>query len=278
MDYMDLSSKRTIKALLESHKATPLRALGQNFLIDKKTLEKIIKAANIEKNEEILEIGPGLGVLTVELAKRAKSVIAVEKDKKMAEILKEATKDFKNVKIVQKDILKTAYSELPISDYKIVANLPYCITSPAIRKFLEIEKPPKEMVLMVQKEVAERICSKPPQMSLLAVSVQFYAKPEIAGFVSRKAFWPAPNVDSAIIKIIPYTPPPDYNFQKMFFKVTKAGFSQPRKQLLNNLATKLKKEKSEIKIWLLKNRIEPTRRAETLTVEDWTKLAKNFVI
>ncbi len=195
---MKLTSLREIKLLFQKNFVRPAKSLGQHFLIDKEILRKIIETADLKPEDTILEIGPGIGTLTLELAKRAKKVVAIEKDPKMVEVLKETLKDFKNTKIIPGDILKinTRYY-IQERKYKVVANLPYYITSPVIRKFLESnETTPKEMVLMVQKEVAQRICAKPPEMNLLAVSVQFYAKPEIISFVSKKSFWPQPKVDS----------------------------------------------------------------------------------
>jgi len=274
------------KNLLQKSSIRPQKLLGQNFLIDKKTLKKIIDAADLSPKDLVLEIGPGTGILTQELAKKAKRVIAVEKDRKMVEILEQESKEYDNIEIMQGDILeilkiKNQKSKLQFKNkkYKIVANIPYYLTSNLIRRFLESSEivTPKAMVLMVQKEVAERICAKPPDMSLLAVSVQFYAKAEIVGYVSKKAFWPVPKVDSAIIKIAPLI----YADRKkidadLFFKIVKAGFSQPRKQLLNNFANGLKIKKDLIQNWLLKNKIGPTRRAETLSMQDWINLYNSF--
>jgi len=273
---MNLTSKRVVKGLIRKYQAPPSKKLGQNFLIDKGVVKKIIKSANLRKKDNVLEIGPGLGTLTQEIAKKAKKVIAVEKDPKMIGILKETLKNFKNVKIVQEDILKISNSQFLISNYKVVANLPFYLTAPVIRKFLEAKNPPKEMILMVQKEVGQRICAKPPKMSILAVSVQFYAKAEIISWVSKKSSWPQPKVDSAIIKITPKKPTIKLGLVDLFFKVVKAGFSQPRKQLINNLSKKLKMDKEKVKNWLLKNTIEPKQRAETLTIKDWLKLVKSL--
>lgn len=277
---MDLFSLKGVKNLLKRHGISPSKRFGQNFLIEKAVFFKIIKAASLNPKDTVLEIGPGIGNLTQELAKRAKRVIAVEKDKKMIEILKETARNLKNVKIIQADILKARENQLPSSNYKIVANLPYYIVSPVIRKFLEADPPtggpPKEMVLMVQKEIAQRICAKPPDMSLLAVSVQFYAKPEIVSFVLKKSFWPSPKVDSAIIKISDIKSQKSKIDKNLFFKIVKAGFSQPRKQLANNLSRMLRLDKETIRSWLLKNNIQPNQRAETLSIDDWEKLAKSF--
>lgn len=271
---------RTVKKLLKKYDIYPSKRLGQNFLVDKNIFKKIIKAANLLENDVVLEIGPGIGNLTLQLAKRVENVVAIEKDKEMCKALKDilSSLEIKNVEVINKDVLKIdTKHKILNTEYKLVANLPYYITSPVIRKFLEIKNQPKEMILMVQKEVAKRICAKPPKMSILAVSVQFYAKPEIISFVSKKSFWPQPKVDSAIIKITPSRLTPTTNLNPLlFFKIIKAGFSHPRKQLINNLSKELKIEKEKVRNWLLKNKIQPNQRAETLTLNDWSKLVKNY--
>ena len=292
---MDLTSPKTIKELLAKYDANPLKTMGQNFLIDKPALNKIIEASDLNSNDIVLEIGPGIGTLTQELAKRVKKVIAVEKDQAMVQILKETLKDRNNVEIIQGDILKL--ETIPYTLYpkpcKIVSNIPYYLTSPLIRMFLESKNPPNVMVLMVQKEVAQRICAKSPsppyqnskrtsgvgaslhKMSILAVSVQFYADPKIISHVSKECFWPSPKVDSAIIKIIPLKEKSQINAET-FFKVVKAGFSHPRKQLAGNLSKALKIEKNKITEWLLQNNIQPTQRAETLSLSNWKDLANSL--
>ena len=307
---------KEIKNWLKKYNIRPSRRLGQNFLIDEKVLRKIIEAAELSKDDIVLEVGPGIGNLTAELAKRVKKVIAIEKDQKMVEILNELLEGWKvrNVKIVKADILKFSPKiyNLKSKIYKVVANIPYYLTSPLIRKFLEnTGVQPLQMVLMVQKEVAQRIVARPPEskrinpplrpslplghMSILAVSVQFYAKAEIISYISKRAFWPSPKVDSAIIKIKPLI-----NTDKrlinadLFFKIVKAGFSQPRKQLINNLSKNLKVDelklistrrslalarvidKIKVRNWLLKNKIQPVQRAETLNLEDWINLVKSM--
>ena len=270
---MNLLSVKTVKNLLQ-HNIKPSKYLGQNFLINAPTLNKIIETANISLKNTILEIGPGIGTLTQALAQKAKRVIAIEKDSTMVEILKETLKDYKNIEIIRGNALKIENQLL--NHYKVVANIPYYITSPIIRMFLETENQPEYMILMVQKEVAKRICSAPPRMSLLAVSVQFYAKAEIISIVSKNCFWPAPKVDSAIIKITPLKKTSGGPDPASFFKIVKAGFSQPRKQLSNNLSKTLKKNKKEINEWLVKNEISPKQRAETLTIENWINLTKSY--
>jgi 16S rRNA (adenine1518-N6/adenine1519-N6)-dimethyltransferase len=283
---MAFLSKNLIKKLLLNYSTRPIKRLGQHFLTDKNVLQKIIQAANLRPEDIILEIGPGIGTLTIELAKRVKKVVAVEKDFKMLAVLKEVLKDYKNVKIVQGDILKVNLKKFNLrpNGYKIVANIPYYLTSRLIRNFLETKNPPKEMVLMIQKEVAQRIIAGSPKTNLLAVSVRFYAKPEIIYFVSKKSFWPQPKIDSAIIKITVSKKQSKIN-KNLFFKIVRAGFLQPRKQILNNLSKGLalsmpkglKLDKERIKSWLRQNKISPTQRAETLTVNDWLNLVKTFL-
>jgi len=273
---MELTSPKIIKELLLKHETRPSKGLGQNFLIDKNVLSKIIEASNIKPTDNIIEVGPGMGVLTKELAERAGRVVAVEKDETMIEILKETLANFKNVEVINDDILKIAPANynLQATTYKLIANIPYYLTSPLIRKFLEDKNPPTEIILMVQKEVAQRICAKPPKMSLLAVSVQFYAEPKIISYVSKNCFWPAPKIDSAIIKIIPQN---KHDISpNLFFTVVKAGFSQPRKQLIGNLSKSLGLDREETEKWLLENKIKPSQRAETLSVRDWIELTKTF--
>lgn len=273
-------SRKDVRNLLKSYGIRPSKALGQNFLVDEKAFKKIIEAANLSKKDLVLEIGPGIGNLTLKLAGKAKKVIAIEKDKRMCEILENIIKsqNIKNIKVINKDILKTNLGIYTLKPYKLVANLPYYITSPVIRRFLEMKNTPESIILMIQKEVAQRICAKPNKMSLLAVSVQFYAKPKIISYISKKAFWPEPKVDSAIIRIVLLKTKFSKKFIEKFFKIVKAGFSQPRKQLINNLSKGLKLEKERIKDWLLENEIEPSQRAETLSVNEWQKLAKSFKI
>jgi 16S rRNA (adenine1518-N6/adenine1519-N6)-dimethyltransferase len=272
---MNLASKKTIKGLLRNFQIRPSKKLGQNFLIDQKAVKKIIEAADLNPEDIVLEIGPGLGILTIELVKRAKKVVAVEKDPYFVRILNEELR-IKNVELIQGDILKIKNLKLKIKNYKVVGNLPFYLTAPVIRKFLEIKCPPKEMILVVQKEVGQRICARPPKMSILAISVQFYAEAKIVSYVSKKSFWPQPEVDAAIIKITPKKPPTSPGLAGLFFQIVKAGFSHPRKQLINNLSTSLNLNKEKTAKWLLENRIQPARRAETLTVENWINLAKSF--
>lgn len=264
-----------------------LKNLGQNFLIDKTVLDRIIGASDLDKNDVVIEIGPGLGTLTQELSARCKKVIAIEKDKKMAEMLDNRMWNVKsgmsnNVEILNNDILKINMDELlkkyaPSGKYKLVSNIPYYITSPIIKLFLEAEIKPELIILLVQKEVAERICAKPGKLSILALSVQIYGEPSTVDYVDKSAFYPEPKVDSAILKIknIKKTTPdraPENN--KNLFRIIKIGFSSKRKKLANNLSAGLcinKKESEEI---LSKAGINLNARAQELRLEDWKKMAK----
>lgn len=267
---MRSSSKISVKSLLKRYGLKPNKRLGQNFLVDRSIIRKIIAAADLKPQDIVLEIGPGLGALTLELAKRTKQVVAVEKDPGLVNILNRELKE-NNIKIIQGDILKTPNNKIP---YKVIGNLPFYLTAPAIRKMLESEgSRPQRLVLVVQKEVAQRICAKPPDMSLLAVSVQFYSKPKIVSYISKKAFWPQPEVDAAIIKI---RVKKRKNNEELFFKIVRAGFSRPRKQLANNLSKFLDIDRIKAGEWLRRNKIQPNQRAETLNIKDWIRLTENL--
>lgn len=277
--------------LLKRYKVHPNKRMGQNFLTSRTILREIIKAAGLKSSDIVLEIGPGLGTLTKELAKKVKKVVAVEKDRKLTDILKEELDNngIKNVQIINQDILKFQISSFKFQkSYKLVANLPYYITGPVIRMFLENPPrqlagggPPKLMVLMVQKEVGKRICAKPPKMSKLAVFSQFYGKPEIVKFVSKKSFWPQPKVDSVILRITPLIKADRKLIaadRNSFSKIVRAGFSQPRKQLINNFSKSLGLPREKVEKWLKKNKIQPTQRAETLTLKNWLDLVNSDII
>jgi len=259
----------------QKYKIRPNKRLGQNFLVDNDAIQKLIDAAELTKDDIVVEVGAGTGALTTELAKRAKKVIAVEKDRVLIPVLKENTAILKNLEILQGDILTLPISDMQYAIYKVVGNIPYYLTAPLIRKFLESENPPSRMVMMVQKEMAERICAEPPDMSILAVSVQVYARPEIVACVPRSSFWPQPHVDSAIVRIMDYES--RIKNTEIFFKIVKAGFSSPRKQLINNLPHALDVERTEAEEWLLKCGIAPQRRAETLSVDEWKRVATTFL-
>ncbi len=250
------------------------KGLGQNFLQDSSALEKIANAAEIQQDDCVLEIGPGLGSLTRYLAVSAQKVTAVELDPDLLAPLKAVLKPYQNVNVVHGDILKLNISEIiDQPDYLVVANIPYNITSAIIRHLLESDPKPRRVVLTVQKEVAERICAKPGDLSLLALSVQVYGKPSIAAKIPAASFHPAPKVDSAILRIDIYKEPliPAELLNK-FFKLIKAGFAQKRKTLRNSLASGLHISPPNAEILLTSAGIDFMRRAETLSIEEWQGL------
>jgi 16S rRNA (adenine1518-N6/adenine1519-N6)-dimethyltransferase len=267
------------KNLAKDYGFPPSKGLGQNFLVDESVIRKTVESAEIEDEDTVIEIGPGLGFLTKSLVCRTKQVIAIEKDPRMAKVLKDLFPEDKNLEIIESDARKFDPPR-GLTKYKVVANLPFYLTAPIIRRFLETaEQKPQKMVLIIQKEVAQRITAKPPEMSILAVSVQLYAKTKILSYISKSSFWPSPKVDAAIIEITPFAKLGLTKTEtELFFEVVKAGFSQPRKQLANNLSKKLKLNRGEVESWLLNNNVQPERRAETLSLEDWLKLTKSFKI
>ncbi|MDD5146214.1 MAG: 16S rRNA (adenine(1518)-N(6)/adenine(1519)-N(6))-dimethyltransferase RsmA [Candidatus Pacebacteria bacterium] len=255
----------------------PNKRLGQNFLVNKGIIEKMISAAELIPDDTVIEIGPGLGALTLALAKKVKKVIAVEKDRGLIKHLqvKLVNEKINNVQLMGSDILDFQPSNCP-QQYKIVANLPYYITKPVIMMFLAAQQPPESMILMIQKEVAQRICATPPQSNKLAIFTQFFCQPKIISYVSKNSFWPAPKVDSAIIKIVPSDKYKKQVDQDIFSKIVTAGFSQPRKQVLNNFSRALKFTKEQTQKWLMANHISPTQRAENLSLNDWIRLSNSF--
>jgi 16S rRNA (adenine1518-N6/adenine1519-N6)-dimethyltransferase len=261
-------------AILRAHGLRADKALGQNFLQDPSALEKITTAAEIRPTDTVLEVGPGLGALTRHLAVAAKHVVAVELDARLLPALQETISGYANVEIVHGDMLKLSPAKIiPVPDYLVVANIPYYITSALLRHLLETTPRPRRVVLTVQKEVAERICAAPGDMSLLALSVQVYGQPRVVGVIPADAFHPAPKVDSAVVRIdlspAPFIP---YTLLDTFFALAKAGFSQKRKQLRNSLSAGMKKSPAEIEETLRAAGIDPQRRAETLSLEEWREL------
>ncbi|MFQ5858972.1 MAG: 16S rRNA (adenine(1518)-N(6)/adenine(1519)-N(6))-dimethyltransferase RsmA [Anaerolineae bacterium] len=264
---------KTIKKLLGD--VRPKKGLGQHFLIDESVLDRIVAAAGVGPADSVLEIGPGLGVLTRALAEQAGHVTAVELDEQMVGILRDELAGFDNLEIAPGDILQIDPRELIAGPYIVVANLPYYITSAVLRHLLETEHKPARLVLTMQLEVAQRILARPGDMSILAVSVQFYGKPELVTRVPAGAFWPRPEVDSAVLRIDVYEEPPvAVDDVDWFFKVVRAGFGQKRKQLKNALAGGLHPSKAEVGTALEQAGIDPRRRAETLSLEEWAALAR----
>ncbi len=273
----------SVKGLLSQYGLRARKSLGQHFLIDKGVLHRIVSAAELTREDTVIEVGPGLGVLTKELAQHVRRVIAVEADAKLASALGEIVGTSPNVTVINSDILKTDTAfllssggiEPGASTYKVVANIPYYITSPILRHFLEASLKPSLMVVMVQKEVGEAIVAKPGDMGILAISVQLYGKPSIVDYVSAKSFYPPPKVDSAILQIKPYEQPPVYvQDNDKFFEVVRAGFSAPRKQLRNSLAQGLGISPQEAADLIEEAKIDHRRRAETLNLEEWVMICE----
>lgn len=247
------------------------KRLGQNFLQDHFALEKIATAAEIQADDCVLEIGPGLGSLTRYLAVSARQVTAVELDPDLLNPLKAVLTPHPNVRIIHGDILELRVADLvDQSGYIVAANIPYNITSAIIRHLLESDPKPRRIVLTIQKEVAERICAKPGDLSLLALSVQVYGSPSIQAKIPAGAFHPIPNVDSAILRIDIYDQPLiSAEMLSTFFKLIKAGFSQKRKTLRNSLSSGLHIKPQDAETLLNKSNIDPMRRAETLSIAEW---------
>jgi len=279
MDPALIPTAINIPQLLRQHKLSPRKSLGQNFLIDPAALEKVIDAADIEMADEVLEIGSGLGSLTRYLAMFAARVVSVEIDRRLFNILEDVLANVKNVHLVQGDILKISPSDLMEKDgYLVIANIPYFITSAIIRHLLEAEIKPRTMVLTIQKEVARRICAQPGDLSLLALSVQVFGKPTIAAHIPAGAFYPPPKVDSAVIRIDLYPLPLIPADQiETFFRLAKAGFGQKRKMLRRSLTTGLSLPFAQIEQLLQESMIDPTRRAETLSMDEWKLLTANYI-
>ena len=270
--------------LLKKYKIQAKRGLGQNFLADINHLEKIVDAAEVGAADVVVEIGPGLGALSVPLAERANQVVAVEVDPVMVSILNEEMTAHPNFQVVEADILKVDPAQLlaerltgfDLGDpYLVVANLPYYITSAIIQHLLEASHPPQRVVITVQKEVAQRIVAKPGDMSILAVSVQFYGEATLCHTIPASAFVPPPKVDSAVVRIDLYDQPQvEIGRPADFFRVVKAGFSQKRKQLKNSLAAGLHRRQADVVDLMSSAGVDPTRRAETLSLPEWAALTK----
>jgi 16S rRNA (adenine1518-N6/adenine1519-N6)-dimethyltransferase len=280
MENKRLYSPNKIRETLDKYGFKFSKSLGQNFLIDGNVVRKIVREAEITKDDYVLEIGPGMGTLTEELALNAKKVVAVELDKKLLPILDETLEDYNNVEIVYGDILKIDVKKLieeklgggPV---KLVANLPYYVTTPIIGKLLEEDLALESISVMVQKEVAERMSAGPgsKDYGALSIFVNFYSSPKIVVKVPKTVFMPQPKIDSAVIKLELKKELPDVN-REQFFKVVKAAFSKRRKTIINALSTYgFNIDKEIIKNALLECGIKPEERAENISIEDFIKLS-----
>ena len=270
-----MPSPLNVRQLLREFNLRPQKSLGQNWLVDESTLARIAAAAELTRQDTVLEIGPGLGSLTRYLAESAGRVVAVELDGALMPPLRRVLADYSNVTLVQGDILQFNPAALVAAPcYKVAANLPYYITSAVIRHLLEADVSPSLIVLTVQLEVAQRITAAPGKLSLLGVSVQFYGRPSIVTRIKADAFYPAPKVDSAVVRIEPYkTLTVQVDDRDEFFAVVKAGFAQKRKQLHNALTGGLARPQAEIAAALERAGVDGRRRAETLTLAEWGSVA-----
>ncbi|KLV22204.1 dimethyladenosine transferase [Niallia circulans] len=283
--YKDIATPARTRAILDKYGFSFKKSLGQNFLIDTNILRNIVDHAQLTEESGAIEVGPGIGALTEQLAKRSKKVVAYEIDQRLLPILKETLEPYPHAKIIHQDILKANVKEMldtefkDIKDIMLVANLPYYVTTPIIMKILEEKLPLRGIVVMLQKEVAERISAKPgtKEYGSLSIAIQYYTKPEVVMIVPKTVFVPQPNVDSAVIRLtIRETPSVVVKNEAFFFQVTRASFAQRRKTILNNLSSQLeggKEKKAEIIAALEQAGIEPSRRGESLSIEEFAKLS-----
>jgi 16S rRNA (adenine1518-N6/adenine1519-N6)-dimethyltransferase len=278
---LDLTNPAQLRALLRRHGVLrPNKSLGQHLLVSRAALAEVVQAAELAPGDAVLEVGAGTGVLTVELAERASDVVAVELDRAMLPVLRETTAPFANVSILLKNLLDVEPAEIFDRPYKLVANLPYYITALTLRHFLEAKLAPRLLVVMVQREVAERMVAQGAtnggaggEMSLLGLSVQFYGRPRIVATVPPGAFLPPPKVESAIVRVELFPEPPlPPSERDRFFALAHAGFAEKRKQVHNSLTRHMDVPPETIRCWLAHAGIDPMRRAQTLTVEDWLRL------
>lgn len=268
-----------VPKILREFSLQPDKRLGQNFLSDPVALQRVAETAHISAQDTVIEIGAGLGSLTRYLAVFAQKVIAIEIDPKLIPPLKQVVAPFQNIEIIQGDILNLQPDELnPSTDYLVVANIPYYITSAIIRHLLSAATRPKRVVLTIQYELAERICAGPGNMSLLALSVQVFSEPQIRARIPAGAFYPAPKVDSAILRLDLFSEPliPNPNLD-IFFSLSQAGFSQKRKMLRNAMSAGLHLDPKSVEAVLNQAGIDPHRRAETLSIAEWGTLTQYFI-
>ena len=278
LDAMELTKISELRNILKKFRVWAKKKFSQNFLVDREILEKIVAAAEIQKNENIVEIGAGTGVLTIELLRKLARVFAIEIDREILPVLNFTTKKIsKNLQIFPIHILQFRVDEiLKTQNYKIVANIPYHLTSPILRKFLvESENRPQKIILLTQKEVAQKICDE-KKNSILRMFIAVFGRAEILKIVPPKSFFPAPKVDSAILKIEIFEKPKIKIAPREFFNFLKKGFSSPRKMLKNNLSTDLKIPQKKILEIFENLKIAENARAENLSIENWENLTNEF--
>ncbi len=267
-------------ATLEGHPPPPKKSLGQNFLVDTRVRARILSAADLVPDDVVLEIGPGRGFLTRGLAERVGRVVAIEIDGELTQRLSDAFDEQPQVTVVEADAREVDIDTLvPVGKpYKLVANLPYYAASPIIRRFLEAEHKPRIMVVMLQREVARTMCATPGKMSILSVATQVYGKPRVVCSVPPRAFKPQPKITSSVVRIDVYDEPiVPMDPHEKFFAVVRAGFSTPRKQIRNSLAVGLGIAPTESEVMLSEAGIDPRRRAQTLTIDEWSSLLTSVV-
>ena len=278
-----LSDIGTIKDILHRHGFTFSKALGQNFLINPSVCPRMAELSGAGEGVGVIEIGPGIGVLTNELCQLADKVVAVELDKRLIPVLGETLTEYDNVKVINADVLELDLNKLIEEDFSgmevvICANLPYYITSPVIMKLLEDKLPITAITVMVQKEAAQRICAPvgSRESGAVTVSVNYYAEPSLQFHVSAGSFMPAPKVDSAVIRLDVRKEPPVITDEEKFFRVVKAAFSQRRKVISNSLSSGLKMSKDEINGVLAAANVPSNARAEKLSLDDFAAIAGNL--
>ncbi|MBP1996186.1 16S rRNA (adenine(1518)-N(6)/adenine(1519)-N(6))-dimethyltransferase RsmA [Paenibacillus eucommiae] len=281
---MDVATPKNTKNIIKKHGIVLKKSLGQNFLTDQNVLHQIVTAAELSKDKGALEIGPGIGALTQQLAKTAGRVMAIEIDRRLLPVLAETLSPYPHASVMHGDVLKLDLADLlrqhfeGMTSVSVVANLPYYITTPIIMKLLEEKLPLENIVVMIQKEVAERMTAQPGSKDYgsLSIAVQFYCEPTLVGIVPRTVFVPQPNVDSAVIRLrVRENPPVQVEDADFFFEVVRACFVQRRKTIYNNLLVRFfsKETKSELEALLLSCGIDPIRRGETLSMEEYARLA-----
>ncbi len=264
--------------LLQQRGLRPRKALGQHFLLDQHIVQRIVQAAEVAPGDVVIEIGPGLGILTEALLNAGAEVFAIELDKELAAHLRATFGEVSRFHLIEGDALMIDPASLVPAekDYAVVANLPYSIASAVLMHLLEAKKPPRRLTVMVQREVAERLAAKPPAMTILGVAAQFFTTPRIAFVVPPDAFYPPPNVDSAVVVLdVRPCPPLPPEERARFFRIVNAGFRHKRKQIANSLADEFRVPKESVVQWIAASGIDPARRAETLSVEEWVKLSQH---
>lgn len=267
-------SDERARQTLQRHGLKPRKRLGQNFLRDGSYLGRIVDAAELGKDDDVVEVGAGTGVLTRAIVERARRVVAIELDDSLYSLLVKDLANSSNVEVWHGNALEFNPNAHFSGPYKVLGNIPYYVTGPILRHFLELERQAHIVVLMVQREVAARIVAAPGKLSLLGVSVQFYAHPEIVASVPAGAFYPRPKVDSAILRLRPYRAGISSESRRDFFTMVRAGFSAPRKQLANSLSSGLSVTAEEARNLLTETGIGSARRAETLSIEEWERLTR----